>query len=255
MPRRAVTRPPDPNAELVARLQSGDRQAGEALLLANTGLIALIARALLHRAGCLELDDLLQEGRIGLLNAAERFDPALGYQFSTYAMWWVRQGIGRAVEAASHLIRVPPHLRSLQRKTLVVRETLTQEQGREPGENEVARVAGLTPRQAQALQALPQVLLSLDDAISAKCSTALGDTLAGDVDLESRVVEQVAVSQILAATTLSARERSVVELRFGLHGGVSLTLPQVAAVVGMTSESARHCETRALKKLRAKAAE
>lgn len=241
---------PDAVLALVTRYQAGDRRAGDELLAANEGLICKHARAALPWAGSLAFEDLVQEGRLGLLVAARKFDCTRGLRFITYATWWVRQGIHRAIETQGAMIRIPTWQHLRQQKARSARARL-QQRGADPGPEEIAEEAGLSLEQLRHLDTIPGEVFSLDYGAAGDGGT-LGELLPDvGADPAEVAVDQVFCSRLLAITALSERERLVILGLFGFIDGQPWTLDQTAqALGGYSREGVRHVTKRALAKLR-----
>jgi RNA polymerase sigma factor (sigma-70 family) len=211
---------------LVARLQRGDQGAEEELLRSCAGLVHQLARKALPRATGMEIDDLVIEGQLGLLCAARRFDCSRGTAFSTFAVFWVRQSIVRAIQNAGGLVHIPVGLQD---------SAFRQPEG-----------AALTERQAAALAM--RTVCSLDFELL-EDGERLGELLPAGADPAEEVVNQEWARQVLNSAGLSWKEQVVLEWRCGFRGGAVRTLAEIAAALDMSREGVRHAETRAVKKL------
>jgi len=243
-------RPDDDDTETIAR---GDR-AARMLAEANLRLVVAVARR--YTGGGLDLIDLVQEGNIGLLRAVESFDPARGCRFSTYAVWWIRQAVYRAVMNGGRLVRLPEHVRVAHSDMVRVTHLLRASLGREPEPDEVAAAAGMSSRRVAELTAFAGVgrdLVSLDRPVGEDGETLLGDLIADATTptAEDEIGEQALRQDLHAALgRLTARERRVLMLRFGLADGRDHTLDEVGQDLGVARERARQLEVAALRKLR-----
>lgn len=241
---------PEERAELEKLVADGE-QAKEHLVKANTRLVVSLAKRYTNMG--LPFLDLIQEGNIGLIKATERFDPSLGNRFSTYASWWIRQSILRALSNRGHAIRLPVHKRDAIRRMRRVKQELYKTLGREPLDEELAEELGISLQELSELQRLSVRTISLDQPVGEDEETTLGELI---VDGEAPTPFDVAsLSQLredvrAALESLNKREAEVLYLRYGLDGGEMRTLQEVAEEMGVTRERVRQIESRALRKLR-----
>lgn len=237
--------------KLALRIKEGDQKAIDTLVEHNLRLVVSIAK---HYTGCgLSLLDLIQEGNVGLIEAAKKYDVDKGFRFSTYATWWVRQKIGRALSDQSRSIRVPAHIAELVSKIKKIMGSMTQELGRTPTEEEIAEKLNIEVDKVKVALDMSQAVSSLDVPIGEDEETTIGD-LQADPSVKSFMANLIeeANRQIIETVfaTLNEREANVLRLRFGMDVNHSYTLEEVGNELGITRERVRQIETRALRKLR-----
>lgn len=236
--------------ELAKRAQRGDEEARVKLIRSNLRLVVKIARKY-ERLG-LPLADLIEEGNIGLIKALNRFNPKLGYRFSTYASWWIRQHIIRAIANQARVVRIPVYMTELLHKWRKVTEKLTHRYGRRPTDKEVAKELKIPVDKVQQLKQLAQTETSLDRQITEEAETEFIDLLQDEeieaVDELVNLFEKEEVEELLSM--MDERSRKIIVLRFGLKDGIPKTLAEVARHFGITRERVRQIEKEALRKMR-----
>lgn len=238
--------------ELTVRMQNGDEEAKQKLVTSNLRLVVSIAKPYIRNE--LEFLDLIQEGNMGLIKAIEKFDIEKGCKISTYATWWIRQGITRAIADKSRTIRIPVHMLEIMNRFVRMSKKLTLELGREPSVVEISKALDIEVERANEILQYSQTTKSLDENVGEEEDGRLMDFVA---DTEKEGPEQVAEHKLLQEeikdildNVLTERESRVIRARFGIDDGIPKTLEEIGKVLNVTRERIRQIEAKALRKLR-----
>ena len=242
---------PEEETELAKRMMEGDEEAKKLLSEANLRLVVSIAKRYMGRG--MQFLDLIQEGNLGLMKAVEKFDYQKGFKFSTYATWWIRQAITRAIADQARTIRIPVHMVETINKLMRVSRRLLQELGREPTPEEIGAEMELPPERVMEIQRIAQDPVSLNTPIGEENDTVLGEFIEDEggtapTDAVSDMMRKKQLLEVLE--TLTPREEKVLRLRYGLDDGRIRTLEEVGKIFNVTRERIRQIESKALRKLR-----
>ena len=236
---------------LFQRVANGDEYAKQRIINSNLRLVVSIAKH--YHAPNMTLQDLIQEGSLGLIRSIDKFEYKKGFKFSTYATWWIKQAITRAISDQSRIVRVPVHMNESINKMQRAKNNFVNAHHREPSDTELAELMGITKRKLREIQTAAADTVSTETPVGEEGDTTLGDFI---VDKDSQTAEQNVIEQekhnriMMAIETLTPREQMVLIKRFGLDGGREYTLDEIGKEIGVTRERIRQIEFKALRKLR-----
>ena len=242
----------DEEIELAKRIEAGDKRARDRLIQSNLRLVISIAKN--YYTQDMDFLDLIQEGNTGLIRAVEKFDYHRGFKFSTYATWWIRQAITRAIANQDRNIRIPVHMIEKINKMVRTERKLHQETGREPHDEDLALELGIEPHELQHIRRVARRTTSLETPVGSEGDAELGDFIQNQstpdlADLVFSIIAKESLAKVLEA--MSERERKVVELRFGLQGEHPRTLGEISSRFNVSRERIRQIETKALERIKA----
>lgn len=243
---------PEEEAELALKAREGDLEAKKKLVNCNLRLVVSVAKKY-HKNVGMSFLDIVQEGNIGLMKSVDKYDPSTGYRFSTYATWWIRQTISRAITNQSNTIRIPAHMFDIQSKVSKASQRLHSELGREATVHEIAKDLNISVEKVEEVYHLVHSPMSLDYTVGEDDDTSVGDLIADNntISPEEMAIQQERREGVLKVlSTLAEKEKEVIMMRFGLDDGEPKTLEEVGKIYGVTKERIRQIEIKALRKLR-----